>query len=175
MGVVCRRVKAESQLVHSPSRMDSFILPLSSKVFWGSALLPLFDLGWILRSRLDCYRSTSHCQSTLIASKCDYLDRSMFLLTFLVSPGVFFVLATIGIVDCTFRRQPPPRPVSLFCAWNGCFTFIWTGRNRMEWKRHHFFDCYCMWFRRPLISVEPSLCSRFYIEPISLLNHVEIS
>ena len=31
MGVVCRRVKLESQLIHSLTRIDSFILPPSLK------------------------------------------------------------------------------------------------------------------------------------------------
>ena len=32
-----------------------------------------------------------------------------------------------------------------------------------------------MWFRGPLSSIEPLLRSRFYIEPISLLNHIGTS
>ena len=78
-------------------------------------------------------RSTSCCQSTLIASKCDHLDRAMLLLAFLDSPGVFFMLAMIGIVDCTFCRLPVttlcPIPFPFFCAWNGHFTSVWTGQN----------------------------------------------
>ena len=78
-------------------------------------------------------RSTSRCQLTLIASKCDCLDRVMLLLAFLDSPSILFVLATIGIVDCTFRRLPVvglhPVPFPFFGAWNGCFTSIWTGWN----------------------------------------------
>ena len=44
----------------------------------------------------------------------------MLLLAFLDSPGVFFVLATIGIVDCTFSRLPVailrPVPLSFLCT-----------------------------------------------------------
>jgi hypothetical protein len=50
-----------------------------------------------LKSAID-NRSTSHCQSTLITSKCDRLARAMLLLAFLDSLGVIFVLATIAIV-----------------------------------------------------------------------------
>ena len=57
----------------------------------------------------------------------------MLLLAFLDSPGVFFVLAMIGIVDCTFGRLPiaVPRPVlfPFFCAWNSRFASVWMGQN----------------------------------------------
>ena len=89
--------------------------------------------------------STSRCHSTLFASKCDHLDRAMLLLALLDSPSVFFMLATIGIVDCTFRRLPVaglrPVPFPFFCAWNGHFTSVWTGRNGMEMSP--FFGSYC--------------------------------
>ena len=45
--------KMKGQLVHSPTRIDSFILPWSSKLFWGSSLLPLFDFERVLQLRLD--------------------------------------------------------------------------------------------------------------------------
>ena len=51
--VVFQSVKMESLLVRSPTRIDSFILLPSSKVFWGSALLLLFDFGRVLRWRLN--------------------------------------------------------------------------------------------------------------------------
>ena len=73
---------------------------------------------------------------TLFASKCDHLDRAMLLLAFLDSPSVFFVLAMIGIVDCTFRRLPiaslRPVPFPFICTWNGHFTSVWTGQNGTE-------------------------------------------
>ena len=136
MGVLCRSVNMESQLVCSPTRIDSFILPSSSKVFWGSALLPFFDFGWVLQLRLNWDRnqlSTWRCQ---IASKYDHLDRVMLLLAFLDSLGILFMLATIGIVDCMFGRLPVavPRPVSIFVhrtailllsGWNWNGTFFW--------------------------------------------------
>ena len=49
--------KKEGQLVDSPTRINSFILLWSSKLFWGSSLLPLFDFERILRSRLDWVRN----------------------------------------------------------------------------------------------------------------------
>ena len=93
LGVVFRCAKKEGQLVDSPTRINSFILLWSSKLFWGSLLLPLFDFERVLRLRLDwvCMksaiddRSTLHCQSTLIASKCNRLDGVMLLLAFLGS------------------------------------------------------------------------------------------
>ena len=36
--------KMKGQLVHSPTRIDSLILPWSSKLFWGSSPQPLFNL-----------------------------------------------------------------------------------------------------------------------------------
>ena len=51
------KCKMESQLVRLPTRINSFILPLSFKVFWGSALLLLFDLDWVLWLKLDRDRS----------------------------------------------------------------------------------------------------------------------
>ena len=51
LGVIFR--KKEGQLVDSPTRIDSFILLWSSKLFWDSSLLPLFDFERVLRSRLD--------------------------------------------------------------------------------------------------------------------------
>ena len=41
--------KKKGQLVDSPTRIDSFILLWSSKLFWGSLLLPLFDFERVLR------------------------------------------------------------------------------------------------------------------------------
>ena len=48
---MCKEMKG--QLVHSPTRIDSFILPRSSKLFWSSSLLSLFVFEWVLWSRLD--------------------------------------------------------------------------------------------------------------------------
>ena len=115
MDVVFRHVKMESQLVRSPTRIDTFILLPSSKVFcaalwfWASSVIEA-RLGsmYAINNRL-----TWQCQSTLIASKCDRLDRTMLLLAFLDYPGVFFVLAVIRIVDSTFRRLPVT--LSHFC------------------------------------------------------------
>ena len=106
---------SECQFVCFPTGIDSFILPWSSKFFWGSVLLQLW-LSPAVESRLGSKSAiddwlTSCCLSTPIASKCDHLDRAMFLLAFLDSPGIFFVLGTIGIVDCMFCRLP----IALLC------------------------------------------------------------
>ena len=45
--------KKKGQFVDSPTRIDSFILLWSSKLFWGSILPPLFDFERVLQSRLD--------------------------------------------------------------------------------------------------------------------------
>ena len=67
----------------------------------------------------------------------------MLLLAFLDPPSVFFVLATIGMVDCTFRRLLVAGlrsvPFPLFCAWNGRFTAVCTGRNGTETSPFLFF------------------------------------
>ena len=83
---------------------------------------------------------TSHCQSTLIASKCDCWDRAMLLLAFLDSPGIFFMLATVGIVDRTFRCLP----TAVLCP--SCFHVLCMDRtavffllDRTERKCHHIF------------------------------------
>ena len=70
----------------------------------------------------------------------------MLLLAFLVSPGVFFLLATIGIVDSTFHRLPVAglRPVwfdrSMHkkCFVHGTAVLLLSGRDGMEWKHHRF-------------------------------------
>ena len=89
--------------------------------------------------------STSRCQSTLFASKCDCLDRAMLLLAFLNSPSVFFVLATIGIVDYTFLSLPVaslcPVPFPFFV--HETAILLPSGRDGMERIRHRFFGGYC--------------------------------
>ena len=66
--MVCWCAKMDYQLVHSPTRIDSFILPQSTNifnVFWGSALQPLFIFGRVPKSAIVDW-SISCCQSTLI-------------------------------------------------------------------------------------------------------------
>jgi hypothetical protein len=53
----CKTMK--SQLIHLPARIDSFILPLSSKVFWGSACMPFFD-PFVMHGTIHTY-STYMC------------------------------------------------------------------------------------------------------------------
>ena len=66
-------------------------------------------------------------------SKSDHLDKMMLILALLDSSDVFFMLAMIGIVDCMLPIiVMQPLPHSIFCAWNGHFTSVWTGRNEME-------------------------------------------
>jgi hypothetical protein len=128
----CKVKKMKGQLFHSPTRIDSFILPWSSKLFWSCSLLPLFFFEWVLRSRLESAIddwSISSCQSTLITSKCDRLARAMLLLAFLGSLGVIFVLAMIEIVDCKFRRIGLRQSHSHCCVWEWPFHFVSTRRN----------------------------------------------
>ena len=51
--LTCKEMKGK--LVHSPitCRINSFILPRYSKLFWSSSLLSLFVFEWVLWSRLD--------------------------------------------------------------------------------------------------------------------------
>ena len=69
----------------------------------------------------------------------------MLLLAFLYSPSVFVVLATIGIVDCTFHRLPVAglHPVLFPFFVYGTAVLLPSGRDGMEQKRHHFFGGYC--------------------------------
>ena len=133
--------KNEGQLVALPTGIDSFILLWSSKLFWGSSLLPLFDFERVLWLRLNWVRSMlSTINRPRVANQlwCDRLDRAMFLLAFLGSWGVIFVLAMIGIVDCMFRRVDlcPSRFHS--CVW-GTAVLLPSRRGGMERKHHHFF------------------------------------
>ena len=145
--LTCKKMKG--QLVHLQTRIDSFILPWSSKLFcmgqfttaalrfWASSAIK----AWLdLKSPIN-KQSISRCQSTLIASKCDHLDRSrvMLLLGFLGSWGVIFVLATIRMVDCTFHCISLHPSCFHSCVWEPPFYFCLDGA-----ERHHFFDCYCM-------------------------------
>ena len=70
----------------------------------------------------------------MITSKCDCLDRVMFLLAFLDSPGVFFCASYDW--NCRLhawslaRFGPRPVPFPFFCAWNSRFASVWMERNR---------------------------------------------
>jgi hypothetical protein len=138
----------KGQLVHSPTRINIYcygLLNCSGAVHYcrSSILSEFCDRGSTgLKSAIDD-RSTSHCRSTLIAFKCNRLARVMLLLAFLDSLGVIFVLATIGIVDCTFR--PVDLRSSRFhsCVW-GKAVSLPSRRSVMERKRHRFFYSYCM-------------------------------
>ena len=79
----------------------------------------------------------------------------MILLAFLDSPSVFFVLATIGIVDCTFRCLPVAvlRPVPFPFSVHGTAILLHLdGMERME-TSPFFFGCYCIYLHAhvPLI------------------------
>ena len=129
--------KMKGQLVHSLTRIDIFILPWSSKLFWSSSLLSLFDFKRVLRSRLEvCCRWLIEL-ALPIDSKCNRLAGVMLLLAFLDSLGVTFVLATIGIVDCTFRRIGLHPSCSRCCVW-GTAVSLPSQRGGMERKRHLF-------------------------------------
>ena len=129
--LTCKKMKG--QLVHSRTRINSFILPRSSKLqfttaafrFWASFVVKA-RMG--LKSAID-NRSTSSCQSTLMASKCDQLDR-VILLAFSGSWGVIFMLAMIG--NSWLYMSASTLPFPFFCMGNGCFTSISTGRNGMK-------------------------------------------
>ena len=131
-----------------PTRIDNFLLLQSSKLFWGSSLLPLFNFERVLRLRLDWVWSPlwtidrPRVANRLIASKCDRLDRAMLLLAFLGSWGIIFVLATIGIVDCTFHCVGLRLSRFHSCVW-GTAVLLPSRRGGTEQKRYPFFDCYC--------------------------------
>ena len=138
-------------IIGSPTRIDSFILPQSSQVFWGNALLPLFDFGRVLQSRLDWNQSScpkvgwsiSHCQSILITSKCDHTDRAMRLASTL---QVYFLCDydwNSWLYVLSFACHCPPLSSAL-----SCFHFfvhetailLPSGWDGTEWKHHHFSD-----------------------------------
>lgn len=119
------------------------MLPWSSKVPGECTTAALrFWVGSVMEARLKSTSaiddwSTSCCQSTLGASKCDHLDGTMLLLAFLASSSIFFVQAIIGIVDCIFCHLsvavflcPIPFPFAecIECLFYFCL-------NRMEQNR----------------------------------------
>jgi hypothetical protein len=67
-----------------------------------------------------CYKSIP------LASKCDRLDRAMLILAFLDSSGVFFMLATFELLDCTF--------CTVLCV--GTPILLSSGQGGTERKRH---------------------------------------
>ena len=71
----------------------------------------------------------------------------MLLLAFLDSPGVFFVRAMIGIVDCTFDHLPitVPHPVPFLFFVHGTAILLLSWQDRTELKCRRFFGCYCRW------------------------------
>ena len=146
--------KKEGQLVDSPTRIDSFILLWSSKLFWGSSLLLLFNFEQVLRLKLDCMGLKSaltidrSCvgQSTLIASNCNRSDRAMLLLALVVSFHASYDWNSwLHFPSC----WPPPVPFPFLCMGNSRFTFVSTGRNGT--KTSPFFVSYCTIYTSILI------------------------
>ncbi len=66
------------------------------------------------------------CKSILIASKCDRLDRAMLSLAFLDSSGIFFMLAKVKLLNCTF--------CTVLCV--GTPVLLSSGRGVTEQKCH---------------------------------------
>ena len=84
----------------------------------------------------------------------------MLLLTFLGSWGVIFVLATIGIVDCIFRRIGRHPSRFHFCAW-GTAVSLPSERDGTERKRHRFSDSYCIYTHHTLYMYNVSSRTEF--------------
>ena len=143
MGVVWWCVKVESQFLHSPSRINSFILPPSSGQCTTVALQ--FRVSSAVEARLGSKSaiddwSTSRCQSIQITSNCNRLDRAMLLLAFLDSPSIFRAsydwngwLHFPSLARC----WPPLRLISIFV--HGMAILLPSGQDGMEWKHHFFF------------------------------------
>ena len=139
----------ESHLICSPTRIDSFILPSSSKVFWGSALLLFFDYWRVLRSRLDWDRSQLSTigianQLRLPPNAIAWIERCFLWLS--QSLQVSF-LCQLRLEQSTARSVAcpslsPARPISIFV--HGTAVLLPSGRDGTEWKNVTvFFGCYC--------------------------------
>ena len=104
---------------------------------------------------LNCSGAVHYFRSSILSEFCNRgstafevcyqwsIDLTLLLLGFLGSWGVIFVLATIGIVDCTFRRVGlrPSRFHS--CVWGTAVLFP-SQLGRTEWKHHCCFVSYCI-------------------------------
>ena len=124
----CRFSTCKKMLIHSPTRINSCILLQFSKLavlgqftttalrFWASSVIET-QLG--LKSAIGD-QSTSCCQLTLIASKCESLVRAMLLLAFL---GCWGILATMGVVHSILSHRPLPVLFPLLCMRNGCLLY----------------------------------------------------
>ena len=127
----CWWVKMKSQLICLPSRINSFILPRSSKVFWGSALLQLFDfeqLSSMIKAWLGAKSAIDDDWSCIVNQ---------------------LWCASIAILH--------PVPFYLLCMeWP--YYLILSGRDRIEWKCHYLFGCYCKLNLQ--ISIGPPICTR---------------
>ena len=149
---MCKKMKG--QLVHSPTRIDSFLLLQSPKLLWGSLLLPLFDFEQVLWSRLNWVWSPL---STINRSRVANWLRSppnaiawieWCFLAFLGSWGIIFMLASQLHVQ---SHRPPTVPFPFLCMGNGRFTFVWTGQNGTKMSPlwlllyESCFHMYCMY------------------------------
>ena len=128
--------KIKGPLIHSPT---SSILRQSSKLFWGSSLMPLFDFEKVLQSRLDWVWSSLAGQPLLLTFDWPRIAN------WLWSPPN--AIARIEwwffrLFRCHFRvsydwnsrlhvplHLPSPIPFPLLCMGNGHFTSISTGQN----------------------------------------------
>ena len=82
------------------TRINSFILLWCSKLFWGSSLLLLFDFG--STGFEVSYRRSINLVLPIDSDRFQIQSLAMLLLAFLCSRGIVFMLATTGIVNCTF-------------------------------------------------------------------------
>ena len=105
-------------------RIDSLILPRSSKLFWGSSLPLLFDFERVLRSRLDwVWSQLTTIDWPRVANRL-WLRYSDVSFGFVRHLRHIFMLATIGIVDCTFRRIGLHPSRFHFCVWGTAFLLL---------------------------------------------------
>ena len=103
-------------LTYSLIRIDSFIRPQLSEVFWSTTLLPFFNLAMDNRSASSC------CSSTLIASNCDHSDRAMQLL--LCSLCILFMLVMIGSQMYFMLPSASAQPVPIIVHENAHFICV---------------------------------------------------
>ena len=154
----------ESQLVRSSTIIDSFILPPSSKDFWSSSLLLLFDFGWVLWSRLDLevpIDSDRLQMRSLGWSDASFgflrLSKRLFRASYDWNSWLHFPSLACG--------RPPSRPVSIFWCMERLFYFH---LNRMERKDHRFFGGY---FYTSLHTNWPPTCTYFLYFTLHKLDH----
>ena len=145
------KCKMEGQLIRSPTRINSFILPLSFKssgeVLYSCSSTLIEFCDWSSTGIEVSYRQSIDLALPIDSDRLQVwllgqsdvsfgvlrLSRCLFRTSYDWSNRLYF--------RSPARHRPPPHPVSIF--------FLCTEQpfhfslDRTEWKHQHFFGCYC--------------------------------